>query len=169
MTKQTINVGSGEFAGDGESIRSAFVKTNENFDEVYTTIYTSTNSLSDRFGNLVITDQTISASNTNTDITISSYNGKLLLQGNVSYITLGQNLDSVGTTFGARVSRGTKELPLKVLADDVNLRLSILPFNDSYVQGLDWQAGITSESQFTNSIEFVATEDYVSDSNLVVP
>ena len=35
MTKQTINVGSGELAGDGESIRSAFTKINENFDEVY--------------------------------------------------------------------------------------------------------------------------------------
>ena len=35
MTKQTINIGSGELAGDGESIRSAFVKVNENFDEIY--------------------------------------------------------------------------------------------------------------------------------------
>ena len=38
MTKQTINVGSGEYAGDGEGLRSAFTKTNENFDEVYTSI-----------------------------------------------------------------------------------------------------------------------------------
>jgi len=38
MAKQTINVGSGEYAGDGESLRSALVKTNENFDEVYTNI-----------------------------------------------------------------------------------------------------------------------------------
>jgi hypothetical protein len=35
MTKQNINVGSGELSGDGESIRAAFVKINENFDEVY--------------------------------------------------------------------------------------------------------------------------------------
>lgn len=35
MTKQTINTGTSELAGDGESIRSAFTKINENFDEVY--------------------------------------------------------------------------------------------------------------------------------------
>lgn len=35
MTKQIINVGSAEQAGDGESIRSAFIKINENFTEVY--------------------------------------------------------------------------------------------------------------------------------------
>jgi hypothetical protein len=38
MTKQIINVGSGELSGDGESLRSAFVKTNSNFNEVYTAI-----------------------------------------------------------------------------------------------------------------------------------
>ena len=43
MTKQTINVGSGELTGDGESIRSAFVKTNDNFNEVYTSIDTFNN------------------------------------------------------------------------------------------------------------------------------
>ena len=36
MAKQTINIGSGELAGDGESLRSAFDKINDNFDEVYT-------------------------------------------------------------------------------------------------------------------------------------
>lgn len=36
MAKQTINIGSAELAGDGESLRSAFSKTNENFDELYT-------------------------------------------------------------------------------------------------------------------------------------
>jgi hypothetical protein len=36
MAKQTINIGSGELAGNGESIRSAFSKVNDNFDELYT-------------------------------------------------------------------------------------------------------------------------------------
>jgi hypothetical protein len=36
MAKQTINIGSGELAGNGESIRSAFSKINDNFDELYT-------------------------------------------------------------------------------------------------------------------------------------
>jgi len=35
MSKQIINVGSAELTGDGESLRSAFIKVNANFDEVY--------------------------------------------------------------------------------------------------------------------------------------
>jgi hypothetical protein len=35
MAKQTIDTGSAELAGDGESIRSAFTKINSNFDEIY--------------------------------------------------------------------------------------------------------------------------------------
>ena len=35
MAKQTINIGSSEQAGDGESLRSAFDKINDNFGELY--------------------------------------------------------------------------------------------------------------------------------------
>lgn len=35
MAKQTVNIGSGELTGNGESIRSAFDKINGNFDELY--------------------------------------------------------------------------------------------------------------------------------------
>lgn len=42
MAKQTINIGSGELAGDGESLRSAFNKTNSNFNELYATAITAT-------------------------------------------------------------------------------------------------------------------------------
>lgn len=38
MAQQTINIGSAEYAGDGESLRSAFEKTNANFTEVYTSL-----------------------------------------------------------------------------------------------------------------------------------
>lgn len=38
MAQQTINVGSGELAGDGESLRSAFQKINSNFSDLYTTV-----------------------------------------------------------------------------------------------------------------------------------
>jgi|694.fasta_scaffold44658_3 hypothetical protein len=37
MAKQTINIGTGETSGDGESLRSAFQKVNSNFDELYIT------------------------------------------------------------------------------------------------------------------------------------
>lgn len=36
MAKQNINTGSSELAGDGESLRSAFTKVNDNFTELYT-------------------------------------------------------------------------------------------------------------------------------------
>jgi len=36
MARQVINIGSAELAGDGESLRSAFDKINDNFSEVYT-------------------------------------------------------------------------------------------------------------------------------------
>ncbi|NBP02009.1 MAG: hypothetical protein EBU90_18145, partial [Proteobacteria bacterium] len=36
MSQQTINIGSGELTGDGESLRSAFQKVNSNFGELYT-------------------------------------------------------------------------------------------------------------------------------------
>jgi hypothetical protein len=35
MAQKTINLGTGELTGDGESIRSAFDKVNDNFDELY--------------------------------------------------------------------------------------------------------------------------------------
>ena len=35
MAKQIIDIGSGELVGDGETIREAFRKTNENFTELY--------------------------------------------------------------------------------------------------------------------------------------
>ena len=51
MAKQTINLGSAELAGDGESLRSAFQKTNENFDEVYA--FTADNDLSNVAKNII--------------------------------------------------------------------------------------------------------------------
>jgi hypothetical protein len=35
MTQQIINVGTGNLAGDGEGLRTAFIKVNENFTELY--------------------------------------------------------------------------------------------------------------------------------------
>jgi hypothetical protein len=38
MAKKTINLGSGDSRGDGESIRTAFDKCNDNFSELYTSV-----------------------------------------------------------------------------------------------------------------------------------
>lgn len=42
MSKKIINIGSGELAGDGESLRSAFGKVNDNFSELYTSLELAT-------------------------------------------------------------------------------------------------------------------------------
>jgi len=36
MAQQTINIGSGVNKGDGDALRTAFDKVNDNFDELYT-------------------------------------------------------------------------------------------------------------------------------------
>ena len=40
MAKQIINIGSAELAGDGETIRAAFAKINDNFGELYGNLQT---------------------------------------------------------------------------------------------------------------------------------
>lgn len=57
MAKQTINLGTDELSGDGESIRNAFNKVNNNFDELYvgpqTLTQTEIDSLTPQFGMMV--------------------------------------------------------------------------------------------------------------------
>ena len=77
MSKQTINVGSGELVGDGEGIRTAFIKINSNFNELYSntsTGYTGSIGYAGSRGNVGYTG---SASTGTTGYTGS--------QGNVGY------------------------------------------------------------------------------------
>lgn len=77
MSKQIINVGSGELAGDGEGIRTAFIKINSNFNELYSntsTGYTGSIGYAGSQGNVGYTG---SASTGTTGYTGS--------QGNVGY------------------------------------------------------------------------------------
>jgi hypothetical protein len=60
MTQQIINLGTSANAGDGDNLRSAMDKTNDNFTELY-----GANSVS---SNLAFSGQTISSYNTNGDI-----------------------------------------------------------------------------------------------------
>lgn len=60
MAKKTINLGTGELTGDGESIRSAFDKINQNFSDLYNivesiVIPTDISQLSDTQGLLATT------------------------------------------------------------------------------------------------------------------
>lgn len=45
MAKQTINIGTDELSGDGETIRNAFIKVNSNFDELYSSSSSGSNDL----------------------------------------------------------------------------------------------------------------------------
>jgi hypothetical protein len=38
MSRKIINVGSAPLAGDGEQLRNAFIKVNDNFEEIYVAV-----------------------------------------------------------------------------------------------------------------------------------
>ncbi len=62
MAKQTINVGTSANKGDGDPLRTAFTKINQNFTEVYLgpVVYTQTqvDSLTPQFGMLIYNSTT---------------------------------------------------------------------------------------------------------------
>lgn len=62
MTKQTINVGTSANKGDGDPLRTAFTKINQNFTEVYLgpVVYTQSqvDSLTPQFGMLIYNSTT---------------------------------------------------------------------------------------------------------------
>ena len=62
MTQQTINLGTSANAGDGDNLRGAMDKCNDNFTELY-----GANSVS---SNIALSGQTISSYNTNGDIVL---------------------------------------------------------------------------------------------------
>jgi hypothetical protein len=50
MTRKIINVGSGILTGDGEPLRDALIKINDNFEEIYNQIPTDISQLTDNQG-----------------------------------------------------------------------------------------------------------------------
>ena len=87
MTQQRIEVGSGEYSGDGESLRSAFLKINENFTDVYANLKT-------RIGSTY-------ASGAFQQLTLANDEGKLItIGGGNSLFRLPQiTADSLGAEF----------------------------------------------------------------------
>ena len=60
MAKQTINVGTSNDSGNGDSLRTAFIKINENFNEVYALSgSTSTAAIKDIKGSVFADDSTV--------------------------------------------------------------------------------------------------------------
>lgn len=62
MAKQTINIGTSANKGDGDPLRTAFTKINQNFNEIYLgpVVYTQTqvDSLTPQFGMLIYNSTT---------------------------------------------------------------------------------------------------------------
>ena len=86
MSKQLINVGTGELVGDGEPIRSAFVKINSNFDEVYAATATIPTDLSDLNNDLgFITTATFTTTNISLFVNNAGYLTTSTLPTNISY------------------------------------------------------------------------------------
>ena len=119
MAQKTINIGTGELTGDGESIRSAFSKANDNFTELYTAIgngsntqlsvanpatgqvlrYNGTSFLPSDFTNLT------AALDVNGNSIISSSNGNIAFAANgTGDITLGHG--GITSTFGGASGEG---------------------------------------------------------------
>lgn len=82
MAKQTINIGTSANDGTGDPLRTAFDKTNDNFDELYLAGPAGTN--------IGISSNTISSTNTNGDITLDpngtgdvTINSDLIVSGSI--------------------------------------------------------------------------------------
>tara|TARA_R110002153_G_scaffold35369_6_gene105265 strand:+ start:1554 stop:2009 length:456 start_codon:yes stop_codon:yes gene_type:complete len=71
MTQQIINLGTSANAGDGDNLRSAMDKTNDNFTEVYTAGPVGSN--------IAITTNSITSTNTNGNISLAT-NGTGVIQ-----------------------------------------------------------------------------------------
>ena len=71
MTQQIINLGTSANAGDGDNLRSAMDKTNDNFTEVYTAGPVGSN--------IAISNNTITSTDTNGNVTLAT-NGAGVIQ-----------------------------------------------------------------------------------------
>jgi hypothetical protein len=81
MTQQIINLGTSANAGNGDNLRSAMDKTNDNFTEVYAAGPVGSN--------IAITNNTITSTDTNGNVTLAT-NGAGVIQftNNVMCLTL---------------------------------------------------------------------------------
>jgi hypothetical protein len=125
MAKQTINTGTSNDAGNGDNLRTAFTKINENFSELYTlTGSSNTAALKDIKGSVFADDSTVMVDSVN-----GTLNGDLTgdvtgnvtgnLTGNVTSttgtssfanLTVSSTLDLTGATVSSDVNFGTNDL-----------------------------------------------------------
>jgi len=94
MAKQTINVGTNELAGDGESLRTAFQKVNSNFDELYANSSTGTQGVVGFTGSAGATGSTGTQG-------VVGFTGSAGTQGNVGFTGSAGTQGNVGFTGSA--------------------------------------------------------------------
>ena len=100
MTKQVVNIGTSANKGDGDPLRTAFRKINENFDEVYSDVK-QLNSVN--FGGGTITSDIIG--------TVSGTDSTMLVDGNNSKV--------VGPIESSTWTRPTGDIEIEATADNV--------------------------------------------------
>ena len=124
MAKQTINIGSSANKGDGDPIRTAFTKVNENFTELYDKVTVLENGqiakVQDTQGSVFGDDSTLLVDAVNSIIPASVITGTLTnnLIGDVTGNITG---DTAGTHTGAVVGNITGDVIGSVFADDSTL------------------------------------------------
>jgi hypothetical protein len=107
MAQQRINVGSGEYSGNGESLRSAFTKTNANFDEVYTNL----NDVNENIINILSTSTASQLVNGNQHVVLNG-NGLLIFSDGftvepiINQTAIYSGLISTGTTKAISIATG---------------------------------------------------------------
>jgi hypothetical protein len=93
MSRKIINVGSADLAGDGEPIRDALIKTNENFEEVYNNIDAIV--IPTDVSDLTDTQELLSSGGSTGDITFT--NSTLSGVSNTEVVVQGVDANDFGT------------------------------------------------------------------------
>jgi hypothetical protein len=133
MAQQRINVGSGDYSGDGESLRSAFTKTNDNFEEVYTNI-----------ADILSTSTTSQLVNGNNHVVLEA-NGKLTAPENLQVDGGKIILNTAGNAYIESVNYG------------VNTSTSALNIFGGPYQKIQLRAGFGAEAFWTFAADGVLT------------
>ena len=127
MAKQTVNIGSSANKGDGDPIRTAFTKVNENFTELYDKVTVLENGqiakVQDTQGSVFGDDSTLLVDAVNSIIPASVITGTLTnnLIGDVTGNITG---DTAGTHTGAVVGNITGDVIGSVFADDSTILIN---------------------------------------------
>jgi len=124
MAKQTVNIGTAANAGDGEPLRTAFDKLNDNFDEVYANGFVT----SDRVGSGAINasklDVTAAAGATEDDYVLSydhaSGGFTWVIAGDITGVVAGDGLTGDATSGDSSLAVGAGT-GIAVNADDIQI------------------------------------------------